>query len=131
MKPVHALLLAGSLLGPAAYAADAVDTLQSRYRAQGAGPFDAAAGERLWNRKFTAQGQARSCAACHGSDLRQSGKHVRTGKAIEPMAPSVNPQRLSDVRKMEKWLYRNCKWTLGRTCSAQEKGDVLSFLSKQ
>ncbi len=131
MKPTHAVLVAGLLLGPAAQAADVVDTLQSRYRAEGAGPFDAQAGKQLWHRKFNSGGDARSCTACHTADLRQSGKHVRTGKPIAPMAPSANPKRLSDAKKVEKWFYRNCKWTLGRTCTAQEKGDVLSFLRNQ
>jgi hypothetical protein len=56
---------------------------------------------------------------------------VKTGKRIEPMAVSVNPQRLGDMAKIEKWFRRNCKWTLGRACTAQEKGDLLSFLRQQ
>ena len=120
-----------ALTGTPAWAADAVGELQSRFRAQGAGPFDAAAGEALWNRKFTNSGSDRSCAGCHTTDLRQPGRHVRTGKTIKPMAPSVNPQRLRDAAKVEKWFTRNCKWTLGRECTPQEKGDFLSFLAGQ
>ncbi len=56
---------------------------------------------------------------------------MRTGKAIEPLAPSVNPKRLSDTAKVEKWFTRNCKWTVGRACAPQEKGDVLSFIRAQ
>jgi hypothetical protein len=56
------------------------------------------------------------------------GKHAKTGKAIEPMAPSVNPKRLSDEKQIRKWFSRNCKWTLGRECTAQEQGDVLLYL---
>ena len=85
-------------------------------------------GEQLWNREFTVSAQPRSCATCHTSDPRLAGKHVRTGKPIKPMAPSVNPERLTDQRKMEKWFKRNCKWTLGRVCTAQEKGDLLNYL---
>ena len=66
----------------------------------------------------------RSCTTCHGTDQAKPGRHQRTGKVIESMAPSVNPQRLTDVAKIEKWFVRNCKWTLGRECSAQEKGDA-------
>jgi hypothetical protein len=33
--------------------------------------------------------------------------------------------------QIEKWLRRNCNWTLGRECSAREKGDLLSFLRSQ
>ena len=47
------------------------------------------------------------------------------------MAPSVNPKRLTDRSKIEKWFKRNCKWTLGRECTPQEKGDILTFLLAQ
>jgi hypothetical protein len=73
-------------------------------------------------------GTARSCASCHTRQLQQTGKHVRTGKTIEPMAPSVNPERLTDRKHVEKWLKRNCKWVLGRECTPQEKGNYLSYL---
>ncbi|MEG7525318.1 MAG: DUF1924 domain-containing protein [Chromatiales bacterium] len=58
-------------------------------------------------------------------------QHIRTGKVIEPLAPSVNPKRFTDQRKVEKWFIRNCKWTLGRECSSQEKGDLLVYLLSQ
>ena len=90
--------------------------------------FSAQRGEELWNREFTVSIQPRSCATCHTSDPRLTGKHVRTRKLIKPMAPSVNPERFTNQRKSEKWFKRNCKWTLGRVCTAQEKGDVLEFL---
>jgi len=57
---------------------------------------------------------------------------VLTGIALyDPMAPCVNPKRLTERRQAEKWFKRNCKWTLGRACTAQEKGDLLSFLRNQ
>lgn len=114
-----------------AHAGDVSSALEADYRSQGAGPFDAAAGRALWTREFTGSTGPRSCAACHGTDLRQPGKHVRTGKAIEPLAPSVNAKRLTEVAEVEKWFTRNCKWTLGRTCTPQEKGDVLNFIRSQ
>jgi hypothetical protein len=92
--------------------------------------FSAQRGEELWNREFTVSAQPRSCATCHTSDPRLTGKHLRTGKLIKPMAPSVNPDRFTNQRKIEKWFKRNCKWTLGRVCTTQEKGDVLEFLKK-
>lgn len=113
------------------HAGDISTALEADYRSQGAGPFDAAAGRALWTREFPGSGGARSCATCHGTDLRQAGKHVRTGKAIEPLAPSANAKRLSDASKVEKWFTRNCKWTIGRACTAQEKGDVLNFIRSQ
>jgi hypothetical protein len=110
-----------------------VGELQARYLSQGAVQFDAAAGAALWQREFTpaASAQQRSCSLCHTGQLRQPGKHAKTGKAIEAMAPSINPQRLTDKGKIEKWFKRNCKWTLGRECTPQEKGDLLSFIRSQ
>jgi len=90
--------------------------------------FSAQRGKELWNEQFTVSGQPRSCATCHTADPRQPGKHARTRKLIKPMAPSVNPDRLIDQSKMDKWFKRNCKWTLGRVCTEQEKGDVLEYL---
>jgi len=120
------------LCGTGAQAArgDAVDDLLARYAGQGAASFSAAAGEQFWDRPFVdpKSGEPRKCSLCHTTDLKRKGKHAKTGKVIEPLAPSVNPKRLTDVRDMEKWLTRNCKWTLGRECTPQEKGDVLTMI---
>jgi hypothetical protein len=107
-----------------------VDDLLRQYQAQGGGNFSVAAGERLWESPHAdaASAEPRRCALCHTSDLRASGKHAVTGKAIKPLAPSANPERLTDAAKIEKWLERNCKWTLGRPCTPQEKGDVLTMI---
>lgn len=115
------------------YAAPAIETLMQEYRQQGVMKGDPAAGKQLWNQKFSnnSAGQSRSCALCHTADPRAVGKHARTGKPIEAMAPSVNSKRFSDVKKVHKWFTRNCKWTLGRECSAQEQADVLLYISKQ
>ncbi|GAB6043345.1 DUF1924 domain-containing protein [Endothiovibrio diazotrophicus] len=91
-------------------------------------PGSASAGEAMWTRPFSVDGENRSCADCHTADLTAAGRHVRTRKTIEPMAPSVNPQRLSDPKKVEKWFKRNCRWTLGRECNDQEKGDFLAYI---
>ena len=126
-----ALAIGLALLGVDATAsAGPVDELLQQFRAQGAGGFTVTAGEQLWERKAIdpKTGEARRCALCHTADLKKKGKHASTGKVIEPMAPSVNPERLSDRKKIEKWLARNCKWTLGRECTPQEKGDVLTML---
>ena len=104
-----------------------------QYRAQGAGPFDAERGKAFWEgpHRHAGNGETRRCTQCHGMDPRRPGKHRRTGKVIGPMAPSVNPKRFTDTRKIEKWFKRNCKWTLGRLCTAQEKGDVLTYLARR
>jgi hypothetical protein len=122
-------LLLASAAAPNA-AADPVDDLLKDFAAQGAGNFSAQAGERFWDHTVTdpKSGEVRRCSLCHGDDLRRSGKHATTGKVIEPLAPSVNPKRLSNRADIEKWLLRNCKWTLGRECTPQEKGDVLVMI---
>jgi len=116
---------------PLCVQADAVSELQANYQAEGAGPFSAAAGEKLWSKSFTdaKSGKVRNCTTCHTTNLKNQGKHQRTGKVIEPMALSVNPKRLTEVKKIKKWFVRNCKWTFGRECSAQEKGNFLAFLN--
>ncbi|WP_430460771.1 DUF1924 domain-containing protein [Thalassolituus sp. LLYu03] len=105
--------------------ADASSQLKA-LEAAGAGPFSAAAGQALWLQDKN----GRSCASCHGSDPARAGKHQKTGKPIEPMALRENPHRFSDAAETEKWFLRNCRWTLGRECSAQEKGDVITWLSQ-
>lgn len=71
-----------------------------------------------------------SCATCHTSDLKKSGKTL-VGKAIEPLAPSANKNRLTNVKETEKWLLRNFKQVYGREGTAREKGDVLMFINAQ
>lgn len=85
-----------------------------------------ARGQRLF---ISPHGREWSCASCHGEMPTGMGRHARTGKAIEPLAPSANPARLSDPARVEKWLRRNCNDVLGRECSAQEKADVTSWLA--
>lgn len=110
--------------------ANAISELEAKYQSQGAAPFSAAKGETLWTKEFvdSKSGNKRSCPTCHTSNLAKAGEHTRTGKVIKPMAPSINPQRFTKVKKIKKWFVRNCKWTLGRECTAQEKGDLLAFL---
>ena len=114
-----------------AMAAGVVDERLAAYQAEGAGPFDAARGKVMWTQEFThaKADKPRSCATCHTADPTAIGKHARTGKRIEPLAPSVNPERLTKEQEIRKWLMRNCKWTLGRECDAQEKGDLLTYLN--
>jgi hypothetical protein len=119
-----------ALVLTAAATAGPVGALLAGYEAEGAGPFAVERGAAAWTAEHRRAGaEARSCADCHGTDLTRPGRHLRTGKPIEPLAPSANPRRLSDEREIAKWLYRNCKWTLGRECTPQEKGDFLTFIS--
>ena len=114
----------------AALASATIPNVVHHYNPQGVFVFSAERGKDFWTKKTIGKdGKERDCGTCHGADLTRPGKHEKTGKVIEPMAPSVNPQRLSDVEKVEKWFKRNCKETIGRECTDQEKGDVLTYLS--
>jgi hypothetical protein len=134
IPPIAIVAFAALLTGHGpAFAASAVEGRLQAYQAEGAGPFSAEAGAAMWQQAFQPKpGVAeRSCASCHGSDLTAAGRHKRTGKPIDALAPSANPQRLSDAGKIEKWFRRNCKWTIGRECTPQEKGDFLRFIQSQ
>ncbi len=131
MRKLYTLMvLAGALFAAsAASATPATDELFARYKAEGASNFDAEHGKKNWNKEGVAEGgEKMSCSTCHGADLTKAGKHHKTGKTIEPMAPSVNAERFTDAKKIEKWFKRNCNDAWGRECTAQEKGDVLKFL---
>jgi hypothetical protein len=121
------LSLLAAMIAQPAIASETSDQLIAEYQKSSGQPASPNAGKQLWIKEVN----GRSCALCHGENVTQPGKHHKTGKLIKPMAPSVNPARLSDARKVRKWLMRNCKWTFGRECSAQEKADILSWLSTQ
>jgi cytochrome c peroxidase len=69
-----------------------------------------------------------SCSTCHTGTPTTTGRHARTGKNIAPLAPAVNPERFTDAATAEKWFRRNCNDVVGRECTPQEKGDVLTWL---
>jgi len=109
-----------------------VDKLLTIYQLDAKQAFSAERGESFWKHSYpNSSGKNRSCSSCHSINLTLAGKHVKTGKTIDAMALSVNQDRLQKTRKIEKWFKRNCKWTLGRECSAQEKGDILVYLQQQ
>lgn len=87
--------------------------------------FSATRGEQFFK---TTHGNDWSCASCHTSNPTTVGKHASTGKAIDPLAPSANPERFTSTRKVDKWFKRNCNDVLSRECTALEKGDILTFL---
>ncbi len=87
--------------------------------------FSAAAGERFFKQTH---GNEVSCASCHTENPAASGKHSKTGKIIKALAPAANAERFSDSAKVEKWFKRNCNDVLGRVCTPQEKGDVITYL---
>jgi cytochrome c peroxidase len=73
------------------------------------------------------KGEKVSCTTCHTQDPKATGK-TRAGKPIEPMAPSVNKERFTDMAKVEKWFKRNCKDVYDRECTLLEKGDFVAYM---
>lgn len=130
-KIVIVIALPLALASQVASAAEGRDAVLDYYQSKSPAPMDSASGEMLWNSVHTVDGEQRRCASCHTDDLKASGKYQRTGKHIEPLAVSANPKRLTEKREVGKWLLRNCKWTWGRECTAQEKADLLAFIAKQ
>lgn len=129
---VGLMLLALNMAAPSALASPASDALLGTYTTAGGKDYSASRGETLWKQEITdSKGNKMACTRCHGTDLSQAGEHVKTHKAIKPMAASANSERYTDLKKIEKWFKRNCKDTWGRECTAQEKGDILVYLLAQ
>jgi len=90
--------------------------------------FSAAGGAGFYRAERTrADGVKAGCTGCHTADPRATGK-TRANKDIAPLAPVANPQRFTDPAQVEKWFGRNCKDVLERDCTAQEKGDFITYL---
>lgn len=123
------VLLIGTLMNPAWAENNTVSQLLQEYKARGASTADGARGKQLWQQSYNNKGK-RSCVTCHTKDLTLYGRHTKTGKPIKPMSPAVNTERLTNRKEIKKWLKRNCKWTLDRECTAQEKADILVYLGK-
>ena len=87
--------------------------------------FSVAAGQKFYT---TVGPNQLSCSSCHTDSPKAEGKHAKTNKVIEPLAPSANPKRFSDAAQVEKWFKRNRNDALGRACSTQEKGDFMTYV---
>lgn len=135
MKLVLAAV-AAVLLSTSAQAAPRDDVLaQYATAAKAANPafagFFAQRGQALHTTRFAAgKADTPACTTCHGDDPRAAGRNP-AGKSIAPVAVSASPSRYADAAKVEKWFKRNCNEVLGRECTAQEKGDWLSFAFSQ
>lgn len=128
--PLRLFLAGAALLASGFASAETPADFLARYQTearQSAPGFSASAerGERFFT---VTHGGEWSCSTCHTKNPAARGKHASTGKAIEPMAPAANPERLASTRSVEKWFGRNCKDVLGRTCTPAEKADVVAWL---
>lgn len=124
-------MLCALLFVPLAHATPATDNLLANYQSQGAGAPNAAKAAQDWTREVVVDGEKMSCSTCHGTDLKQAGKHHVTGKVINPMSRQANAERFTNEKKIRKWFKRNCNDAWGRDCTAQEKTDFLTFLLAQ
>jgi len=130
MKSPYTLFLLGLMLALPVKAEQPQDFLESfsaiekRNNPSFTG-FDAQRGEQFFK---TMHGGDWRCATCHTENPTAMGQHTVTKKDIKPLAPTANPERFTNASKVEKWFKRNCKDVLARECTAQEKGDVLTYL---
>lgn len=85
-------------------------------------------GQTLFTKEWGVSDTMPACTACHTKDIRATGKHVKTGKAIEPMSPAVNAERFTSEKNVAKWFKRNCTEVVGRECTAGEKADFIKFV---
>lgn len=94
--------------------------------------FSTQRGETLFRTKW-AKGDERTpaCTSCHTDNPRNAGQNAKTGRAIDPVAVSVNAKRFTDPEQVEKQFGRDCKSVLGRECTPLEKGDYITFMAGQ
>jgi len=127
LSSTHLLACLALALPLAAAANPILDAYRAQAKQENAAfkDFSAADGRKL----YTSVGPNQlSCSSCHTDSPKNMGKHAKTNKEIQPMAPSVNPKRFSDAANVEKWFKRNCHDALGRACSTQEKGDFIAYM---
>ncbi len=86
------------------------------------------AGRAFYLKKVVVNGKELSCSTCHTDNPVNTGKHNETGKPIKPLAISANPDRFSDIQKVEKNFSKHCHDLYGKDCSAQDKGDYLTYI---
>lgn len=69
------------------------------------------------------------CRACHviNDEEHPDPEHAKK-RIIEAFAPGANPERFHDPGLVEKYFGTNCLMVLKRQCTAQEKGDLISWL---
>ena len=74
------------------------------------------------------KGKLISCVSCHSSNLFNNGENIHTTKIIKPLSPLANSTRFTKVKDVKKWLRRNFRDVYNRVGTAQEKGDVITYI---
>ena len=85
-------------------------------------------GKAFYNRKVGYKGKQVSCASCHTANPADNGKNFVTHKRIRPLSPAVNPQRFSDLDKVEEKFVQHCNDITGSDCTAQDKVNYITYL---
>ena len=86
-------------------------------------------GEKIFTSEHIGKkGKLISCVSCHTKDLSKQGMNEHTNKVIKPLSPSANAERFTNVKDVKKWLRRNFKDVYVRAGTAQEKGDVVTYI---
>jgi len=88
------------------------------------------AGRAFYIKEITLHGKSGkvSCSSCHTDNPAGQGEDVNTHKKIKSLAPAIDPKRFSDINKVEKNFEKHCLDIIGRDCTAQEKGDYITYL---
>ncbi len=90
----------------------------------------AEAGRDFYTKKYERRkdNKEEACASCHTDNPLNKGKHVDTGKPIQPLSPVTNPQRFSDLQKVETKFKKHCNNIIGRDCTPAEKSNYVTYL---
>ncbi len=73
-------------------------------------------------------GKAIACASCHTANPADVGKHIVTGKKIQPLSPHANKKRFQSAPEVEKNFTKHCNEVVGSDCSPQEKANYIAYL---
>lgn len=110
---------------------DYINTLKTQAKQQDPNfqGFDYKRGEQIFTTEHIGKkGKLISCVSCHTADLSKNGLNEHTNKIIDPLSPHANPQRLTNVKEVKKWLRRNFNDVYKREGTALEKGDVIVYI---
>lgn len=91
-------------------------------------PFSAEVGREFYLKRRTWELTDFTCSGCHTENPAKEGKHIETKKPIKPLAPTVNPERFTDAKKVEKNFTEHCIDLHERDCYAYEKGNFITYL---
>jgi len=109
--------------------ADAAKASKAKDKPIAVEPFSVDNGRLMYSMKRSWEGEEQpACSGCHTDNPKNEGKHMVSKKPIKPLAPAVNPERFTDVAKVEKNFTLHCRELYERDCTPMEKGHFLTYL---